>query len=132
MTIYISELKKKQYIDLLEINKNNINLIVQKDIENLIHNDKNVCNNQLKLLERFELNLMPLYISFKCTYSLSYLIMEIYIFSEEPHIMVNGEIYLHFYSIICHQKQYLEVHQSQLHLSLQKLFEMTFDKIFKK
>jgi len=130
MTIYISEFKKKQYIDLLEINKNNINLIVQKDIENLIHNDKNVCNNQLKLLERFELNLMPLYISFKCTYSLSYLIMEIYIFSEEPHIMANGEIYLQFNSIICYQKQYLEVHQSQLHLSLQTLFEMTFDKIF--
>ena len=132
MTIYISEFKKKQYIDLLEINKNNINLIVQKDIENLIHNDKNVCNNQLKLLERFELNLMPLYISFKCTYSLSYLIMEIYIFSEEPHIMANGEIYLQFNSIICYQKQYLKVHQSQLHLSLQTLFEMTFDKIFKK
>ena len=58
--------------------------------------------------------------------------MEIYIFSEEPQIMVNGEIFVQFYSIICHEKQYLKVHKSQLHLSLQKLFGMTFDKILKK
>ena len=132
MTAYISKFEKRKYIDLLEINKKNINLIVQKDIEKLIINDKNICNNQLKLIEGIKLNLMPLYISFRCTYSLSYLIMEIYIFSEEPQIMVNGEIFVQFYSIICHEKQYLKVHKSQLHLSLQKLFGMTFDKILKK
>ena len=49
MTAYISKFEKRKYIDLLEINKNNINLIVQKDIEKLIINDKNICTCVLSL-----------------------------------------------------------------------------------
>ena len=42
MTAYISKFEKRKYIDLLEINKNNINLIVQKDIEKCLEKQNHV------------------------------------------------------------------------------------------
>ena len=131
--IFLDKDEKDNYISLFSLHKNKIINIVCKNIEYFIQYDKNICNNQLKLIKRFDsYEQLPFYIGFKCTYYMSYLMMDLYLFASEPHLMVNGEFYLNFNSIIDYQKQLLRVHQSELHLSIQKLFRMTFETILKK
>lgn len=129
--IFIDKDEKKSYISLLNQYKEKILNIVFKHINYFIQYDKNICNNQLKLVKYFEFEQFPFCIGFKCSYFNSYLIMDLYLFVTEPHIMENGEFYLEFDSLIEQQKQFLKVHQSELHLSIQMLFGMTFDKILK-
>ncbi len=130
--IFIDENEKENYISLLYHHKEKILNIVFKHINYFIQHDRNICNNKLKLIKYFDFKQLPFCIGFKCSYFMSYLIMDLYLFASEPHIMQNGEFYLEFDSLIENQKQILKVHQSELYTIIQELFGMTLDKILKK
>lgn len=129
MNIFIECSKKKKYIDVFKTNKKNIQYKVFQEINRLIHHDKNIFNQKIKLINKLSYDNLPLYIGFICKYIHQYFILELYFFTDEPMITIDGQFYVHQYSVIEKTQHYLEVHHSTLNESIQKLFGITFEKI---
>ena len=130
-SIYTDNKEKIEYVSLINIEKDIITNTIYEYIDDIIKNDKNIFDNKLKAIKVLKESL-HVHIGIKCSIFSKYFYMELFIFSKEPIITIDGEFYVHKFSIIGRQQQYIEVHQSEIHISLKKLFDITFNKLLNK
>jgi hypothetical protein len=137
--LYCSEHQKKYYIDILNDEKDYILGNCHKYIDFFIDNDKNIFNGEIKFNNNSIIEHDDIFIAVCCTYKLSYITVDMYMFNKLPHIMENNDLFFKNCSIIKSIKkkfnitsyQLEEIFKKNLKYILYNLFDMTFLEMLK-
>jgi len=125
MSIYIEDDIRKVYYESMVKYENDIKQKINHKINNLIKEDQNILNGKFKEI----LTNDKMVIGFIIKTFNNFIMMHLIILSQKPEITVDGNIYIHYGSVINTQKYMVRVHQSNLHTTIHELFTKTFDKI---
>ena len=125
MSIYIEDDIRKVYYESMVKYENDIKQKINHKINNLIKEDQNILNGKFKEI----LTNDKMVIGFIIKTFNNFIMMHLIILSQKPEITVDGNIYIHYGSLINTQKYMVRVHQSDLHTTIHDLFIKTFDRI---
>lgn len=123
--------ERKYYMSKIKEYKKSILLNCHKSIRKYINNDNNIFNGKFKFSKIPIIPENDIYMGMKALYKTKYIILEIFLLNELPHIMFNNEVYFSYYSMINRYKKeidlnYLNSNPKDLEELLNDLFDMTF------
>lgn len=125
MSIYIEDDVRKVYYESMVKYEIHIKQKINHNINNLIKEDQNLLDGKFKeILTNDKIVIGFIMKTFK-----NFIMMHLIILSQKPEITLDGNIYIHYGSVINTQKYMVKVHQSDLHTTIHDLFIKTFDRI---
>ena len=100
--------ERKYYMSKIKEYKKSILLNCHKSIRKYINNDNNIFNGKFKFSKIPIIPENDIYMGMKALYKTKYIILEIFLLNELPHIMFNNEVYPNFNFVNYDNKNVIE------------------------